>query len=47
MPSPGRWAVVERLLRGKGYVLHRVSGSHHIFKKAGAPHLTVPVHNGA
>ena len=46
MPSPVRFAVVDRLLRDKGYVLHRVSGSHHVFTKAGVPHQNIPVHNG-
>ena len=44
MPSPVRFAVVRKLLESKGYRLDRVSGSHHIFVKAGVPHVNVPVH---
>jgi predicted RNA binding protein YcfA (HicA-like mRNA interferase family) len=45
MPSNVRFAVVKGLLESKGYVLAQVSGSHHVFKKAGAPPQVVPVHH--
>lgn len=37
--------VKQRLLRA-GYQLARVSGSHHIFTKAGRPLVSIPVHRG-
>jgi predicted RNA binding protein YcfA (HicA-like mRNA interferase family) len=46
MPSPVRFAMVSAVLTGKGYVLRRISGSHHIFTKPGVPHLSIPVHRG-
>ena len=46
MPSPVRFPVVRRLLESKGYRLDRVSGSHHVFVKAGSPHVNIPVHRG-
>ncbi|HWB54457.1 MAG TPA: type II toxin-antitoxin system HicA family toxin [Tepidisphaeraceae bacterium] len=46
MPAPERFAVVRKILDDKGYVLARISGSHHIFTKAGQPHLSIPVHGG-
>lgn len=37
-----------RLLEGAGWERARIKGSHHIFKKAGVPHLiAVPVHGNA
>jgi predicted RNA binding protein YcfA (HicA-like mRNA interferase family) len=44
MPSPVRFAVVKKVLESKGYVLDHVTGSHHIFRKPGAPQVIVPVH---
>jgi predicted RNA binding protein YcfA (HicA-like mRNA interferase family) len=44
MPSPVRFAEVRKLLESKGYRLDRISGSHHIFVKAGVPHVNLPVH---
>jgi predicted RNA binding protein YcfA (HicA-like mRNA interferase family) len=36
-----------RLLEARGWVLHRVSGSHHIYKHVGRGRvLSVPVHAG-
>ena len=46
MPSPIRFAELRKLLESKGYRLDRVSGSHHVFVKAGVPHLSIPVHKG-
>ena len=35
------------LLKDNGWVLERIEGSHHIFKKAGNPYsISVPVHKG-
>lgn len=33
------------MLERCGYFLHRVNGSHHVFKKAGGGTFTIPVHN--
>jgi predicted RNA binding protein YcfA (HicA-like mRNA interferase family) len=46
MPSEVRFAVLRRLLERGGWKLVRVSGSHHVFKKAGAPDVVLPVHGG-
>jgi predicted RNA binding protein YcfA (HicA-like mRNA interferase family) len=44
VPSPVRFAVVRRLLEAKGYALTRITGSHHMFTKAGRPLVSIPVH---
>jgi len=44
MPSDVRFAEVRKLLESKGYVLAQISGSHHVFKKAGVAPQVVPVH---
>lgn len=46
MPSEQPFRDVARLLRHAGYELVRVSGSHHLFEKSGAPLLSIPVHRG-
>jgi predicted RNA binding protein YcfA (HicA-like mRNA interferase family) len=46
MASEMRFGEVRKLLESKGYTLHRITGSHHIFVKAGVPHMSVPVHHG-
>ncbi len=46
MPNPVRFAKVKRLLERDGWVLHRISGSHHVFKKPGRPNIVLPVHGG-
>jgi predicted RNA binding protein YcfA (HicA-like mRNA interferase family) len=46
MPSPVRFSEVKRMLERSGFILKRVNGSHHIFTKAGQPHLSIPVHKG-
>jgi len=47
MASPVRFAVVRAVLEAKGYVLTRISGSHHIFTKPSQPLVvSVPVHRG-
>ena len=45
MPDKERFAVVRKILEDGGYTLVRVSGSHHVFKKA-EDLFSVPVHNG-
>ena len=37
---------VKKLLEARGYRLTRISGSHHVFTKAGARALPIPVHHG-
>lgn len=38
---------VEKILKANSWVLIRVSGSHHQFRKTGNPNsITVPNHNG-
>lgn len=44
MPSDVRFADVVRMLRDAGWTLDRVSGSHHMFSKAGESPIVVPVH---
>ena len=34
------------MLERKGYALARINGSHHVFTKAGARSVPIPVHNG-
>jgi predicted RNA binding protein YcfA (HicA-like mRNA interferase family) len=34
------------MLERSGWTLSRITGSHHIFTRAGEPHLTIPVHKG-
>ncbi len=34
------------MLEAKGYFLHRITGSHHLFKKPHVGSFSVPVHNG-
>jgi predicted RNA binding protein YcfA (HicA-like mRNA interferase family) len=46
MPSEERFAVVRKLLEQHGWLLVRISGSHHVFKKPGAPDVSIPVHRG-
>lgn len=47
MPSPMRFSIVARVLVQHGWVLVRITGSHHHFAKHGEPRLlTVPVHHG-
>ena len=38
--------MLSKLLEGAGYRLVRVSGSHHIFEKAGSRLVSIPVHRG-
>lgn len=46
MPGEKRFAEVKKMLERAGYVLDRISGSHHIFVKPGEPHVNIPVHAG-
>jgi len=46
MASDVRFSKVRRLLEERGWVLNRIAGSHHIFKKKGEPPFSVPVHRG-
>jgi predicted RNA binding protein YcfA (HicA-like mRNA interferase family) len=46
MPSETRFAEVKRTLEAAGYRLERIRGSHHVFTKAGASPVVVPVHHG-
>jgi predicted RNA binding protein YcfA (HicA-like mRNA interferase family) len=46
MPSEVRFAEVRNRLERAGYQLARVSGSHHIFTKAGCDLVSIPVHQG-
>ena len=46
MPSDVRFAEVQRLLEKAGYELVQISGSHHIFDKAGHRPISIPVHHG-
>ena len=46
MASEQRFSIVKKMLEAKGYRMVRVTGSHHIFVKAGARTLPIPVHNG-
>jgi predicted RNA binding protein YcfA (HicA-like mRNA interferase family) len=46
MPSQVRFAEVRKTLEQAGYALVRISGSHHVFVKAGESPLSIPVHRG-
>ena len=46
MASEQRFSVVKKMMEAKGYRMVRVTGSHHVFAKAGARTFPVPVHNG-
>jgi len=46
MASELRFSEVKKLLEARGYRLSRISGSHHVFTKAGARALPIPVHHG-
>ena len=46
MASKVRFSKVKKLLEARGYQLTRISGSHHVFTKAGARALPIPVHQG-
>ena len=46
MPSETTFRDIEKLLKRAGYVLALISGSHHVFTKAGRQPLSIPVHRG-
>jgi predicted RNA binding protein YcfA (HicA-like mRNA interferase family) len=46
MASDVRFPEARRMLEARGYLLHRVTGSHHVFKKPGVGSFVVPVHHG-
>ena len=46
MPGEARFSEVKKMLEAKGYRLTRITGSHHVFTKAGARAVPIPVHKG-
>jgi predicted RNA binding protein YcfA (HicA-like mRNA interferase family) len=44
MASEERFSEVRRLLESHGWLLVRISGSHHIFTKPGRTPISIPVH---
>lgn len=46
MASETRLPEIVKMLEAKGYFLHRIAGSHHVFKKPGVGTFSVPVHHG-
>ena len=46
MAGEMRFPEVQKMLEAKGYFLHRIAGSHHVFKKPGVGTFAVPVHHG-
>jgi len=46
MPSPYRFSVVRRMIESHGWVLNRITGSHHIFTKPNRKNIVIPVHGG-
>jgi len=46
MASEMRFADVKKMMEAKGWRLHKISGSHHIFVKPGVRRFPIPVHNG-
>jgi predicted RNA binding protein YcfA (HicA-like mRNA interferase family) len=45
VPSEVRFAIVRQKLERAGWVLQRISGSHHVFIKPGQRPVIVPVHH--
>lgn len=41
-PNQVSFAEIDLILRNAGYELRKIVGSHHIYKKPGAPLITVP-----
>ena len=46
MASEMSFPEARKMLEAKGYFLHRIAGSHHVFKKPGIGSFVVPVHHG-
>jgi predicted RNA binding protein YcfA (HicA-like mRNA interferase family) len=44
MPSDVRFAILRAQLKRAGWMLKRISGSHHVFVKPGKPPISIPVH---
>jgi predicted RNA binding protein YcfA (HicA-like mRNA interferase family) len=44
--SEERFSVVKAMLTNAGWELVRINGSHHVFSKANAQTVSIPVHNG-
>ena len=44
MPSDVRFATLRAQLESAGWMLTRISGSHHIFVKPGRLPISIPVH---
>ena len=44
MPSEVRFAVLRAQLESAGWMLTRISGSHHVFIKPGRLPISIPVH---
>lgn len=45
--KPITFSEADRLVRARGWVLHHVKGSHHIYRKAGEMGVvTIPRHTG-
>ena len=45
MASEQRFSIVKKTLESHGWVLARISGSHHIFTKPGRTPISIPVHH--
>jgi len=46
MPSEVRFAALLGIVRKRGWVLIRVRGSHHVFRKPDGSTYSIPVHHG-
>ena len=46
MPSDVSFAEVRRFVESHGWVLVRIRGSHHIFKRSNGRIFVIPVHHG-
>jgi predicted RNA binding protein YcfA (HicA-like mRNA interferase family) len=46
MASEQRFAELRRELERNGWILARIAGSHHTFKKTGVRNIVIPVHRG-
>jgi len=46
MASEVRFSVVRKMLEKAGWSFNRVTGSHHVFTRAGHQTISIPVHRG-
>jgi len=46
MAGEMRFSEVQKMLEAKGFFLHHISGSHHVFKNGVGGRFTIPVHHG-